>query len=344
MDLATRNLIIHIAILVLGAGIATLLVCRRANWKIVLLLAAAGIVSGLLTNFVRFDPIQRAILPLRFELEQAGGVQVYRAHDAPVLLAWLGRQGHLPPGCDWPNRLGPGRLPNPASYDSNFVCPLPGAPPPNPAAEPDLSGLVVYRGWRAFAYYAFGHHVANVLQAGGFRCLYHGIVCAIVLMLFRRARKGFGFADRAWVLVVSALLSVAWPALAQYSDTLFWAVRAAWFGDEIRFGADPLPLAVGIGGVSAIWFGAALAHIATIAWVVRLRLHRYSGLKESDRPSHGIGNRHRVWFRRGLVGAKLALLFCLFCAPVTLPLLGTITPVPIMNVIGSFWSQFRLSP
>ncbi len=350
----TRNYILFFTVLALGVSIAVFIAYRRANWKVFVLLASAGIFSGILSVVERFEPSGKAILPLRFEPQNYDGGRTVRMvpHDAPPVVVWIARHGRLLPRSQ---QLVPGQIydiqkplvgwyPSPATIDPNPVCALPPSMRGEVTAEPPSEDrLIIYRGWRALLFYAFGNSSSNSILHGGLRALYHGVVFALVLLVWRRGAKAFNTADRAWVLIVSAWLSILWPALAVYSWHFFSAVQSAWFRDGGAYTGGRLPLALGYDGYRAIWLGAILAHIGTITAVARWRLRKQAAMADTDSPQDGTVPRRRL-LRRGLAGAKWALIAGLFLAPLTLPLLGAVAPMPVLRQIGALSDMLPPAP
>ena len=352
MDLAIRDQIIFFTVLALGVSIAVFIACWRANWKVFVLLAVAGVFSGVLSVAERFEPIGQAILPFRYEpFNFVGGSMRMVPHDAPPVVVWIARHGRLLPRSQ---QFAPGQIydipkplvgwyPSPVSIDPNAVCALPISIGSAAPAETPEDQLITYRGWRAFLFYAFGNSSANSILHGGLRALYHGIVLALVLLVWRRTANAFNSADRAWVLIVSAWLSVLWPALAVYSWHFFSAVQSAWFRDGSVHNGGRLPLALGYDGYRAIWLGAIVAHIGTITAVARWRLRKQAPMADSDSSQEGAPPQRRL-LRRGLACAKWALIAGLFAAPLTLPLIGAITPMPVLRQIGALSDMLPPAP
>ncbi len=352
MDIAIRNYMLFFTVLALGVSIAVFIACRRANWKVFVLLAAAGIFSGILSVAERFEPIGQALLPVRFEpLNFVDGGTRMVPHDAPPVVVWIAKRGRLLPR---PQQLSPGRTYNierplvgwrlsPVTIDPNAVCALPQSTGGAVPAETPEDQLITYRGWRAFLFYAFGNSSANSVFLGGVRALYHGIVFAFILLVWRRGARAFNTADRAWVLIVSAWLSIWWPALAVYSWHFFSTIQSAWFQDGGVSTGGRLPLALGYDGYRAIWLGAILAHFGTITAVARWRLHKQAPMVDTDSSQEGIVPQRRL-LRRGLASAKWVLIAGMFLAPLTLPLLGAVTPMPVLRQIGALSDVFPPVP
>lgn len=344
MDQATRNQIIYFAVLALGVSIAALIVCRRVNWKVFVLLAAAAVFSGVLSVVERFEPTGHALQPIRFEpLNSGNGRTMMVPHDAPPVIVWIARHGRLLPRSEQPvpgqmydiQKPLVGWLPSPVTINPNAVCALPPAMGGDEPVETPDDQLITYRGWRAFLFYAFGNHASNSLFHGGVRALYHGIVCAFILLVWRRGARAFNTADRASVLILSAWLSIWWPALAVYSWHFFSEVQSAWFRDGGFTTGGRLPLALGYDGYRAIWLGAIMAHIGTIIAVARWRMGRKAPIVDADSSQEGDPFQRRL-LRRRLACVSWVLIAALFFAPLTLPLIGAITPMPVLRQVGAF--------
>ncbi len=356
--------------------VAVLLVCGRVRWRTVGMVAAAGVVCGVLGVIVRFGPVQRAILPFRYEpAEVFMGNQVWHPHGAPAALEWVVMLGRMPAPVESDGAppaysvRGSGHLPAIAYHGPSSVCRvsdgLAGVAPPDPSTTP---GVKVYRGVSAALFYAFGPSETNALLRASFLVFYHGAACALVFLWVRRSdrsvltRVSVSKVDRSATLIRSAWLSVFWPGLAMLSHAFFFFFQLALFLDATRQGTyNEIPLALGHAGIAGIWFGAAAGHILTIRSVV-VRMVRaraavagfepvcrhctYPVESESPRcPECGTNDpanlpamgRAATVRRYALVGLQWCVVLVLLCAPLTLPLFGALLPARLLDIVGTVW-------
>ncbi len=207
--------------------------------------------------------------------------------------------------------------------------------------------------------------------------LWHLAVCFVLLWAYRvygfpqhlgAGRSVSLRAIRGRVVVVSAWLSVLWPGLAHLSHVLWWSMKI----NPLLMGIASPPLAIGTFGVLGIRLAAVSAHLLTISWAIRwavlAKVNREEvgfflcpgcsyqrrveepgpcpecGRSRRDddvRPAFAFGkhlmrislSRWRLPSRIGMIAVVVAL----YCAPLTLSLLGGILPVRVMQAIGDWW-------
>ena len=385
--------------LLCAAITAVLLVRARIRWRTVSLLSAAGIMGGVLWVVVHYEPIQRTIFPFRYETTQVFiGNQDWRPRplEAPdaildTVLKITQKIEPIPPeilrvlisGSDreveelstGPIRSRPGGwfLEGTVYYDPNYSCSLPTKPeatqkpPPDPSSIP---GVRVYRGLGVLLFYAFGPTTVNGILRGAFFTMYHGAVCAAILLVMRRPsysarqRLAISVFDRGSVLVCTAWYSIWWPAIVVLLHAFFLTLDRAGLCAKNNPGyVVGLPLALGWAGVGGIWLGAALGHAFTIHTVIRRMANAestaskmnlicpycgYPKVSPSDRcpecgrieqPDHPRSARAVRVRRRGLFAVKWTVVTLLLCAPMTLPLVGGLLPSSVVNAIGHSWYQ-----
>lgn len=205
--------------------------------------------------------------------------------------------------------------------------------------------------------------------------IWHIVACLFVLTLYRvygfppllgKEPGSVGVRQvRTHVLVASAWLSVGWAALAALMSLFWWSVYMA------RPEGVNLPLAQGTFGRGGIVLGAVLAHLLTIAYVTKRSV--LAGLNEDvsgfircgncgyalatgstspcpecgrsrvdgDRPIFALGrrmadvsrSRWRIPWRVGVIVVIVAL----FCAPLTLALLGSLFPARFLQDTSDWW-------
>jgi len=363
-----------VTFLILGTASAfTMLLhgIRWWQWRSAVFLALAGVASGFLVVIAKFEPIQHAIFPFRYDTQDIEAGATYSGgplrgpYNAPKWLTSLAEHGQI---VQTPSDgvMGPSYLPGVAYYNPNFVCGVPGTEPREPSTAP---GVISYTGSRAVFYYAFRSD-QNALLRGAFLLLYYSAASTVVYVCLRRllrsARRGGALArvDRASILVHAAWWSIAWPAAAVLAHAFFFELyRASYYWDGAVLTLQILPLALGRAGIGAIWLGAVLGSILTFYCVAIRAAARLADSSDAEAICDACGypvtdphdrcpecgtpreagtpNSGKWWKRTHMpvMAALWVLVGLLLCAPLTLPLLGALLPSPVVDAIGQSWYQ-----